>query len=109
MPLKFAVSSEGKDARTNIEKVRTFTVDDQELTQVNVYPKTGRTHQIRIHLTAIKHPVIGDNLYNTKRQFEWSEQHFQRLMLHAVSLKITHPITKSTLKFESPLPDDFKR
>lgn len=67
-------------------------------------PKTGRTHQIRVHLKAINHPVVCDTLYAPKRECAFG---FSRLALHALSIEFTLPTGKK-LKVEAPLPDDFK-
>ena len=64
--------------------------------------ETGRTHQIRVHLASIGHPVAGDELYGGKT----FQQLFQRQMLHAAALKFTHPITKRWVSGKAPLPDD---
>jgi 23S rRNA pseudouridine1911/1915/1917 synthase len=62
---------------------------------------TGRTHQIRVHLSAIGHPVIGDRRYGKKR-----EAPIKRQALHAFSLSFLHPVSDKPLSFESPIPDD---
>jgi 23S rRNA pseudouridine1911/1915/1917 synthase len=61
--------------------------------------KTGRTHQIRVHLAAIGHPLTGDWLYG--------ERNAARPMLHASSLDLTHPVTNEALRVSAPLPEDF--
>jgi len=65
-------------------------------TLVEVEPKTGRTHQIRVHLASIGHPVVGDTLYGGKKAL--------RMFLHAAFLEFTHPKTGKRISFESPLP-----
>jgi 23S rRNA pseudouridine1911/1915/1917 synthase len=75
--------------------------DDATLLQVS--PLTGRTHQIRVHLTAIGHPVVGDPLYGRKNRKEST----QRLMLHAWKLAITHPRSGRVLEFIAPVPAEF--
>lgn len=70
-------------------------------TQVTLHPITGRTHQIRVHMAAIGHPVLGDPLYGTPDG--------TRLALHARKITFDHPVTKQTLVFEAPLPDDLKK
>jgi len=70
-------------------------------TLLRVSPVTGRTHQIRVHLRHIGHPVLGDALYGRK-----SDCH--RLALHAAKLELDHPITKKRLVMNAPLPEDFK-
>lgn len=63
---------------------------------------TGRTHQIRVHMQAIGHPLIGDFLYNSK------DTHMKRQALHAGKLSFRHPITKETLSFTAPVPQDMQ-
>jgi 23S rRNA pseudouridine1911/1915/1917 synthase len=74
------------------------------VTYVEVYPKTGRTHQIRVHFSAIGHPIIADVLYGAKGGTKLLG--FNRLALHALSILITHPSGKD-MTFTAPLPPDF--
>ncbi len=69
---------------------------------------TGRTHQIRVHLSAIGHPVVGDSVYSESRFNEFSKKYGPpgRYFLHAAELQFTHPKTGVHLKFESPLPNE---
>ncbi len=66
-------------------------------------PKTGRTHQIRVHLSASGYPIVGDTLYGAEETAL-----IARPALHAQSLGFTHPITKKGLFFEAPYPEDFE-
>jgi 23S rRNA pseudouridine1911/1915/1917 synthase len=68
--------------------------------------ETGRTHQIRVHLKAIGHPVMGDPTYGSGRT--WRGIHLQRQFLHAYQLRFTHPTTGAILAFEAPLPADLQ-
>lgn len=68
---------------------------------IEASPKTGRTHQIRVHLAGLKFPIAGDFLYGGKSSF------VPRLMLHAQKLEFTHPLTKKSISIEAPLPNDF--
>jgi len=72
---------------------------------VEIYPKTGRTHQIRAHFKAINHPIVCDKLYAPKRECALG---FNRLALHAFSIEIVLP-DGETRKFESELPIEFKK
>ncbi|MEK7547145.1 MAG: RluA family pseudouridine synthase [Patescibacteria group bacterium] len=74
-----------KSAETDYTVKKTFVSEGKEFSLVEVYPKTGRTHQIRVHLAAIGHPVVGDRLYGGKKQPDWAD----RLMLHAYSLEFS--------------------
>jgi 23S rRNA pseudouridine1911/1915/1917 synthase len=71
---------------------------------------TGRTHQIRVHFTAIGHPLLGDTTYGKKTSFETKtgKMTIHRQMLHAETLGFTHPHTGEFMEFSSPLPDDMK-
>ncbi len=69
-------------------------------------PLTGRTHQIRVHLSEIRMPIYGDALYNGLTRI--GEYQIPRLMLHAFQLKFEHPLTKSVIQVSAPLPEDFK-
>jgi 23S rRNA pseudouridine1911/1915/1917 synthase len=76
---------------------------------VECEPKTGRTHQIRVHMESIGHPVVGDKLYRGKRVLRLPGGRFQvpRHLLHAQRLSFTHPGTGARVEFEAPLPGDF--
>ncbi|TNE49342.1 MAG: RluA family pseudouridine synthase [Deltaproteobacteria bacterium] len=74
-------------------------------TLVECHLETGRTNQIRIHLSEAGHLIIGDGIY--KRGFKGDRIDCERLMLHALSLGLKHPVTGQELFFEDPLPEDF--
>ena len=73
----------------------------RQSTLLSLRPVTGRTHQIRVHMTALGYPVLGDATYGVADG--------QRLALHAHKISFEHPVTKKTLSFEAPLPEDFRR
>jgi 23S rRNA pseudouridine1911/1915/1917 synthase len=75
---------------------------DSDASLLSVSLDTGRTHQIRVHLAAIDHPVAADRLYGATRKDLGSPRTF----LHASKLEFTHPETGETLAVEAPLPDD---
>lgn len=77
----------------------------KDATYIEVYPKTGRTHQIRVHLKSIGHSVVCDALYAPKQKCILG---FSRTALHAFSLEVVSPSSKP-LRFEAPLPEDFLR
>ena len=72
----------------------------KESTLVALYPKTGRTHQLRVHMKHLGHPILGDEKYGKKNNFS-------RLALHAQSVGFTHPVTKAYVEFLSPMPKIF--
>lgn len=111
---KYAVRYEtGKESVTFykvLEKFRGFSL--LELT-----PKTGRTHQLRVHLSYIKHPVVADDMYGGKLLYPWQikdqkpaaqDPTINRCALHAYSIEFKHPETDQFVKFEAPLPEDMQ-
>jgi 23S rRNA pseudouridine1911/1915/1917 synthase len=72
-------------------------------TYVELYPKTGRTHQIRVHMASIGHPIAGDELYGKK-----AKRLAPRPLLHAYRILVEHPATKAPLQIEAPIPQDFE-
>jgi 23S rRNA-/tRNA-specific pseudouridylate synthase len=81
-------------------------VGDFSLLEVKI--KTGRTHQIRVHLAAIGHPVVGDDVYGERRYAGFVKKYGKpgRYFLHAAELKFAHPRTREVLHFRSPLPEE---
>ena len=97
---KMAVVKNGKNAITHIKVLERF--NNYTLLQVNI--ETGRTHQIRVHLSEIGYPIVGDYTYsNGKNEFGIVGQ-----CLHAKSLKFRHPITNKEMYLEAELPQYFK-
>lgn len=90
----------GKSARTDIRCLDT--VDGGCWVQCTLH--TGRTHQIRVHMASLKHPLVGDSLYGGA-----PVEHMQRQALHAYRLAFTHPMTGEALEFHAPLPDDMQQ
>ena len=103
-PLKRAVINSGKYARTHYEIDQKYE-SPFKVSTLNCRLETGRTHQIRVHLAAIGHPVLGDELYGGRTSFNIEN----RLALHAQMLTFLHPKTKNLMKFESPLPVELTR
>jgi 23S rRNA-/tRNA-specific pseudouridylate synthase len=87
-----------RDAETLFRVVKVF----KDSTLLEVRPLTGRTHQIRVHLAAAGHAVLGDPLYGTKKK----AAKFRRLCLHAGRLAFVHPGTGERVEFSAPLPPD---
>jgi 23S rRNA pseudouridine1911/1915/1917 synthase len=90
------------------EAVTSFIVKERypKATLVEVEIKTGRTHQIRVHLAHIGHPVLGDRLYGGGKATHFGESIITRQMLHAESLSFLHPDTGNPLTFSAPPPED---
>lgn len=95
------LNSLNKTAKKAISEYEVLDYNDNfSLVEVNI--KTGRTHQIRVHMKHINHPIVGDSLYGNGKGFD-------KQMLHARYLKFIHPITNETIEIISRLPNDFKK
>ena len=95
-PIKFGIRDDGKRSVTHLRPI-TYSKDGS---LVEITLETGRTHQIRVHLSAIGHPLAGDWLYG--------ERSAARPMLHAAELEMMHPLTGQPLRVAAPVPDDFR-
>lgn len=93
--IKFAVREDGKTAITHVHPLHA--TPSGSLLEIGL--ETGRTHQIRVHLSSIGHPLAGDWLYGLRNAI--------RPMLHAAEIAMTHPLTNEPLRVAAPLPDDF--
>ncbi len=100
-PTRMAVTVRGRDARTRYRVLARFT-DPLPATLLELELDTGRTHQIRVHLAAIGHPVLGDPRYGGRRKAAPAARPF----LHAEHLRLVHPATGEEIGFDSPLPAD---
>jgi len=93
----------GKDSDTFYEVLERFPRN----TYVRVFPKSGRTHQIRVHLATLGHPIVADPLYGGKiGEFR---DIVDRQMLHAYRLTFRHPVSGEEVTFVAPIPDDMSR
>ena len=97
---KMAVTKKGKEAITHFKVLERY--DKYTLLQVNI--ETGRTHQIRVHLSQIGYPIVGDEVYSNGKN-EWN---VRGQCLHAKSLEFTHPITGKKMYLEAKLPEYFE-
>jgi len=105
---KYAVVRDGKDAQTYFEKISEIEVEGYKLTSLYALPRTGRTHQIRVHLAAYGTPVVIDPIYMSQKDKELSEVlKIDRLMLHAKSLKFDYNGVEYF--FDSDTPKEFDK
>ena len=112
---KYAIRPEiGKEAVTFYEVLEEF----RGFSLLKLTPQTGRTHQIRVHLSYIKHPIVADDMYGGKLIYLWQLQDAEpaaqdpiiaRCALHASTLEFKHPATNKIVKFEAPLPEDMQK
>lgn len=91
-------ANNSKEAITNMKVIKKY----QNYTLVSCILKTGRTHQIRVHMNYIGYPIYNDPVYNTKKSTEFGQ------FLHSYKMDFIHPITKKELHFEAPLPKYFQ-
>ena len=111
---KYAVRPEdGKESITFYQVLEEF----RGYSLLEMSPRTGRTHQIRVHLSYIKHPIVGDDMYGGKFVYPWQladteqaveEPVMNRFALHASVLEFRHPQSEKIVKFEAPLPEDMQ-
>ncbi len=117
--LKFAVSADGKMSETQYRSLEYFPglpigmhqrkgKSYQGFSLMQLFPKTGRTHQIRVHMSAMKHPLVGDATYAGRKRTILDAEWCPRQFLHANKLCFTHPVSKERLCFESKLPEDLQ-
>jgi 23S rRNA pseudouridine1911/1915/1917 synthase len=100
---KFAVTADGKPSITHYETLEAF--PSASLLEVNL--ETGRTHQIRVHMAAQRHPCVGDAMYGADPSIS-ARLGLSRQWLHAMKLEFTHPGTGDRVRFESRYPDDLQ-
>lgn len=99
---KFAVTPDGKPSVTHYKTLEAF----RGASLLEIHLETGRTHQIRVHMAALRHPCVGDPLYGADPTLS-AKLGLTRQWLHAHKLAFTHPATGEWVQFESPYPADF--
>lgn len=102
---RMAIVSTGRPARTDFTRLARF--DSADLLRAHLY--TGRTHQIRVHLAAIGHPVVGDDTYGGGGGRRLVQLPPRRHFLHAAWLQFRHPVSGKEIDIRSPLPEDLRR
>lgn len=104
---KFAIVEGGRDAVTKFIVDKKIKKDNEYYTVIKCYPKTGRTHQIRLHLAALRHPVVGDILYSGQRRGQREYDIYKRHFLHSSAISFVNPINKKEIKIGAPIPSEF--
>ena len=99
---RMAVTGRGRPARTRYRVLERFA----RATLLAVSLETGRTHQIRVHMRSIGHPIVGDPTYGKRRSGDASLDAFPRQALHAARLGLLHPVTRAPCEWTSPMPPD---
>jgi len=101
---RFAVMATGKESITHYEVIEFY----RGVSMVKIELETGRTHQIRVHFSALHHPLVGDTTYGADPVLAKSLQ-MSRPWLHAAELRFAHPVTGEALNFHAPYPADLTR
>lgn len=99
-PLHIADPHHNKPALTHWQAIEHFEIQGQAVTRVKLIPITGRSHQLRVHMQYLGHPIVGDTLYATPEQ----QNLIPRLCLHAEHLSFYHPQTEAVVEFYYPVP-----
>jgi len=107
---RFGIVPGGKPSVTKYKVISNFKFQisnsQQELSLVELYPETGRTHQIRVHMKYINHPIVGDYLYAGRKTSRDDREWAPRVMLHAWKLICRDPSTATPIEIIAPIPDD---
>ncbi len=111
---RFGIVPGGKEAVTEYKVLSSWFIvhgkkQKEQISMVEVSPQTGRTHQIRVHLKYINHPIIGDYLYAGRKISRDDRIWAPRVMLHAWKISFHHPTSGKELDFTAPIPDDMER
>ncbi len=127
---KFAVKLDGREAQTRFYTLKYLRLPDELIEQliqglqvknldyykqfaffsyVRLLPKTGRTHQIRVHLKSLNKPIVADKIYLNKRLYQFDMRWCPRLFLHATGITFTHPLSGKKLSFHLDLPNDLQK
>lgn len=109
---RMAIREEGKEAVTHYRVIEKF----RRHTLIRVFLETGRTHQIRVHMSSIRHPLVGDTLYGGKvmlpksasRELVEQLQAFRRQALHAAKLGLIHPVSQQEMQWQVAMPEDMQ-
>ncbi len=119
---RFGVVAGGRDSLTRYKVLSYYTLYAKSYTLLELYPETGRTHQIRVHLKHIGHPIFGDSLYAGRKTARDDRKFLERVFLHAAKISFFHParhryaqalagepVYHELLTFEAPLPDALQK
>jgi len=99
------ISQSGKEAETLFRRLKLF----RDATLVEAAPKTGRTHQIRVHAASLGHPIVGDERYGLDEVNKvFKTRGYKRMFLHAETLKFQHPVTGLLMTISAPLPSQLE-
>lgn len=105
---RFGVLPGGRESATKYQVKDYYSNGEEIFSLVTLYPTTGRTHQIRIHMKYLGHPLVSDEFYAGRKTARNDRRWCPRLFLHAASISFNHPTTNKPVSFESPLAKDLE-
>jgi 23S rRNA pseudouridine1911/1915/1917 synthase len=107
---RFGILPGGRESKTLYKVIANYKngKTKETLTYLELYPQSGRTHQIRVHLKYINHPVFGDFLYAGRKTARADRLILPRVFLHAAKISFNHPTTNKEVSFEAPLPKELQ-
>jgi 23S rRNA pseudouridine1911/1915/1917 synthase len=106
---RFTVGGDlSRTAITEWKKVQEYKRINEDLTLLELVPHTGRTHQLRVHMQYLHHPIVSDPIYGFKKTWREDLEWCPRLFLHAAYLEFIHPVTEAKCVFEVELSEDLK-
>ena len=108
---RFGVLAEGREAVTRYRVISNFKflISNEQLTFLELYPETGRTHQIRVHLKYFGYPIFADPLYGGRKTARNDRKILSRIFLHAAKISFYHPKSGEVISFESQLPEQLSQ
>jgi 23S rRNA pseudouridine1911/1915/1917 synthase len=109
--MRFGVVAGGKEAQTlyKVREYREFNKNREALSFMELEPKTGRTHQIRVHMKYLGYPLFADFLYAGRKTQRDDRKYLGRVFLHAARISFSHPVSKQTVHYESALPAELQK
>lgn len=111
--MRFGVIPQGREAYTKFKVISYHYLNvgkqKEEVSLVRVFPQTGRTHQIRVHMQYAGHPIFADNLYGGRKTIARDRKFLQRHFLHASKIQFVSPTSGRVVEFEAPLPLDLQQ
>jgi len=105
---KFGVLPGGRAAETEFKRMGIFEKDGEKFSLVRVFPKTGRTHQIRVHFRYLGYPLVADSTYGGRKRARNDQKWCPRIFLHAQKIGFSHPQSGKWQEYEVELPKDLK-
>ena len=108
--MKFFVGGDlSRTAVTEWKVLRQYSMHNTQYSMLGLIPHTGRTHQLRVHMRYLGHPIVADPIYGDRKTWKKDLQWCSRLFLHAKSLEITHPLTGAKIIFTVELPEELDK